>query len=60
MPCPVVNAHKVVTGITNSGGNGTISLDPDHMRMQLVPAGAVALSTIQVAADFARVRCQDR
>ena len=52
-PCPVVNAHKVVTDISNSGGTGTISLDPDHMRMQLKPEGAVALSTIQVEASFA-------
>ena len=50
--CPVVHAHKVITGISNSGGSGTISLDPDDMRMSLVPAGRVALSTIEVAAAF--------
>jgi hypothetical protein len=50
--CPVVHAHKVITGISNSGGAGTISLKPEDMRMALVPAGRVALSTVTVAADF--------
>ena len=50
--CPVVHAHKVITGISNSGGTGTISLKPEDMRMALVPAGRVKLSTIKVDADF--------
>ena len=46
--CPIVDAVQTVSGVTNSGGAGTISLDPDHGRMQLVPEGAVKLSTIGV------------
>ena len=50
--CPVVYAHKVITGIDNMGGSGTISLDPDHGRMQLAPAGPVKLSTVQIKTAF--------
>ena len=63
VPCPVVVAKTTVSGVSNAPGNGTISLDPDHGRMQLVPAGAVRLSTIgaTTTAYFrCHVRCQGR
>ena len=60
-PCPVVTAHRVITDISNTGGSGSISLDPDDDREVLVTPGSdnkeldpqrIALSTIKVAADF--------
>ena len=52
--CPVVMAHKIITGITNSPGSGSIDLDD---RTSLAPVGTtptarVRLSTVQVDADF--------
>ena len=46
--CPIVTAVTTVSAVTNVKNDGTISLDPDHGRMQLVPEGAVKLSTIGV------------
>lgn len=60
-PCPVVTAHKVIEKINNSGGSGSISLDPDDDRQVLVESGSdnkelnpqrIALSTIKIDADF--------
>ena len=48
--CPVVNAHKIVTSIDNSGGSGTIDLD-DRTSLAAM-ASRVPLSTIKVNADF--------
>lgn len=61
--CPVVKAYKIVTGISNSGGSGSISLDPDDDREVLVTPGSdnkaltkqqIVLSTIKLSADFSR------
>jgi hypothetical protein len=62
--CPIVNAVTTVSEVTNAPGNGTISLDPEHGRMQLVPEGAVRLSTIGVTttdyfSDTSGVRDED-
>ncbi|MDE0242008.1 MAG: hypothetical protein OXQ84_17755 [bacterium] len=48
VPCPIVEAKQTVSGVSNTKGDGMISLDPDDGRMQLVPEGAVRLSTVQV------------
>ena len=58
--CPVVNAVKVITGITSTGGGGSISLAADDGRAVLVGGDGKALKVqrahlaeVEVVADLA-------
>ena len=56
--CPVVEAVKVITGITSTGGSGMISLDPEDGRAVLVGGDGkaldpqrITLATVEVSAN---------
>ncbi len=57
--CPLVNVHKVLTGVSVSPGGGNISLAPADMRKKLVDGTGKALdpqrvriATVSTSSDF--------